>query len=111
MNYILHHKNYELFIPIFLKMSRILRIKREQNWLGKFRIEYDGKYIALFGEDLNYPGWGYGTVEGEPTWYEVISRPSLLNLNKHELSLYINKWVKSVFPILPINPLPPAPYQ
>ena len=38
--------------------------------MGKFRLEYDGKYIALFGEDLNYPGWGYGVVEGEPTWYE-----------------------------------------
>lgn len=53
-----------------MKTSRTLRIARKPNWLGKFRTEYDGKYIALFGEDKNYQGWGYGTTEDSEPWYE-----------------------------------------
>ena len=55
--------------------SSILRIRREPNWLGKFRIEYDGKYITLFGEDLNYPGWCYGIEETTPWYEEMILHP------------------------------------
>lgn len=50
--------------------SNILRVPRESHWLGQFRIEYDGKYISIYGEDSNYPGYGYGTTETEPSWFE-----------------------------------------
>lgn len=51
-----------------MNRTAILRISREPNWIGGFRIEYDGKYIALFGKDREYPGWGYG--DQNEVWYE-----------------------------------------
>ena len=46
----------------------ILRIPRESNWLGNFRIEYDGKYIGLMGKDKNYPCWF--VPDDQPAEYE-----------------------------------------
>lgn len=48
-------------------VHRIL-VKREDNWEEPFRIEYDGKYITLFGKDKNYivPDYGgHGQIEYE----------------------------------------------
>ena len=35
---------------------------------GDYRIEYDGKYICLFGKDARNEGFVYS--EEEPIWYE-----------------------------------------
>ena len=43
-------------------------IPRESHWMEPFRIEYDGKYITLFGKDANYqvPDYGgHGQIEYE----------------------------------------------
>lgn len=50
------------------KEQLILSVPVESNWNGNYRIEYDGKYVTLFGEDKNYPGLKYNN-EGK-TWYE-----------------------------------------
>jgi len=35
---------------------------------GGYRLEYDGKYITLFGKDGRHEGFRYS--EEEPVWYE-----------------------------------------
>ena len=40
-------------------MENIIRIKRKPNWVGNFRIEYDSKYITLYGDDSDYPIYSF----------------------------------------------------
>ena len=47
-------------------MENIIRLKRKPNWVGNFRIEYDSKYITLFGEIRDYP---IKSFSGEFTGY------------------------------------------
>ena len=35
---------------------------------GEYRLEYDGKYISLFGLDTRYEGFRFS--DEEPIWYE-----------------------------------------
>ena len=37
-----------------MKDNNIIKVLRESNWVGGFRLEYDGKYITLFGLDKEY---------------------------------------------------------
>lgn len=30
---------------------KVVRVKVEPNWNGNYRLEYDGKYVTLFGAD------------------------------------------------------------
>jgi hypothetical protein len=46
----------------------VITVPIQPNWNGKYRIEYDGKYITLFGEDKNYPGFKW-TADSEE-WFE-----------------------------------------
>lgn len=32
-----------------------IKVQVEPHWLPPYRLEYDGKYITLFGKDKNYP--------------------------------------------------------
>jgi hypothetical protein len=69
LNYALKNYNLETIpeLPNPPAIHRIL-IKREDNWEEPFRIEYDGKYITLFGRDKNYvvPDYrGHGQIEYE----------------------------------------------
>ena len=40
----------------------------QPHWAGDYRIEYDGKYITLFGKDKNYEGFRFN--DSDPIWYE-----------------------------------------
>lgn len=46
----------------------VIRIPIELHFAGDYRLEYDGKYIALFGRDKNYEGFRFS--DEEPVWYE-----------------------------------------
>jgi hypothetical protein len=49
-------------------LHSVMRIPIEDHWRGGYRIEYDGKYVALYGGDANYKGMNYGTTTED--WYE-----------------------------------------
>jgi hypothetical protein len=51
-------------------MERIINVPIEDHWLPPYRLEYDGKYIGLYGRDKTYPIWGYGMSEPVPGEYE-----------------------------------------
>ena len=40
----------------------------EPHFAGDYRLEYDSKYITLFGKDRNYKGFRFS--DDEPIWYE-----------------------------------------
>ena len=37
-----------------LTIPRVIRIPVLSNYGGRYRLEYDGKYITLYGKDKNY---------------------------------------------------------
>lgn len=47
---------------------KVVRVKIEPNWNGNYRLEYDGKYVTLFGEDKDYVGFKFN--KDTPDWYE-----------------------------------------
>jgi len=46
----------------------VIRIPIEPHFAGDYRLEYDGKYITLFGRDKTYEGFRFS--DDEPVWYE-----------------------------------------
>lgn len=44
-----------------------LSIPIEEDWEGDYRIEYDGKYITLFGKTSRYPAYNMGYGMGQDT--------------------------------------------
>lgn len=48
-------------------MSKI-NIPIKSHFAGDYRLEYDGKYITLFGKDKNYPGFNFDP--NADVWYE-----------------------------------------
>lgn len=38
----------------------ILKIKKQPNWAGSYRIDYDGKHGSLIGKDSRFEVNGYG---------------------------------------------------
>src|SRR6056297_2676773 len=49
-------------------LGAVIRIPIEPHFQGGYRLEYDGKYITLFGEDNIYEGFRFS--DDEPVWYE-----------------------------------------
>ena len=53
--------------------QQVVKIQILPNYNGNYRLEYDGKYITLFGEDKNYKGFVYG--EGKEWFEEMVLVP------------------------------------
>jgi hypothetical protein len=51
-----------------LHKADVIRIPIEPHFAGDYRLEYDGKYITLFGRDRNYVGFKFN--EDDEDWYE-----------------------------------------
>lgn len=49
-------------------MQNEVRIPIEPHFAGEYRLEYDGKYITLFGKDKNYKGFNFN--ESDDEWFE-----------------------------------------
>jgi hypothetical protein len=48
-----------------MKIGTIRRIKIEPYFAGEYRLEYDGKYVSLFGKNKDYDLSGlFGAPEG-----------------------------------------------
>lgn len=49
-------------------MENIINIPILDFYAGDYRLEYDGKYVSLFGRDRNYPGFNFDP--NDSTWFE-----------------------------------------
>ncbi len=49
-------------------LHNVIRIPIEPHFAGDYRLEYDSKYITLFGKDNRYEGFRFS--DDQPTWYE-----------------------------------------
>lgn len=43
----------------------IITIVIKEHWAGNYRIEYDGKYITLYGKDKNYKVFNFNENDKE----------------------------------------------
>lgn len=51
-----------------LQQGDVIRIPILDYYAGDYRLEYDSKYITLFGRDKTHVGFKYD--QEEPDWYE-----------------------------------------
>lgn len=52
-----------------------IQVPIESHFAGDYRLEYDGKYITLFGRDKNYPQWQWSTeskTEDQSPYEEMV---------------------------------------
>lgn len=74
-----------------MEKERYVKIPREPNWFGGFRLEYDGKYITLYGKDKNYPVQNYFFLEQlEVEYEEMVLVPVVEEVRNASPSIY---WV------------------
>lgn len=51
-----------------LRQPNIIRIPILSHYAGGYRLEYDGKYISLFGRNKNYKGFKFNDADED--WFE-----------------------------------------
>jgi hypothetical protein len=57
---------------MIMKNKDLIKVPIESYFAGDYRLEYDGKYITLFGKDKTYPVNAYGfDVEGRDSNGEI----------------------------------------
>ena len=82
-----------------LNEADIIRIPILPHYAGHYRLEYDGKYITLFGCDRNYEGFNYG--EDDEVWHEEMvliscvvevrkAGPSIVSVDDKWISIALN---------------------
>ncbi len=49
-------------------LGAVIRIPIEPHFAGDYRLEYDSKYITLFGKDNRYEGFRF--LDDQSIWYE-----------------------------------------
>jgi len=49
-------------------LHNVIRIPIKPHFAGDYRLEYDGKYIALYGKDNRYEGFRFS--DEQPIWYD-----------------------------------------
>lgn len=85
--------------PHNLHSADVIRIPIEPHFAGGYRVEYDGKYVTLFGRDKNYVGFKFS--EDQEDWYEemllipiVVERrricPEIISVDDHWISICVN---------------------
>lgn len=58
----------EEYESALLHKYNVIRIPIEPHFAGGYRLEYDGKYVTLFGRDKNYAGFKFS--EEQEDWFE-----------------------------------------
>ena len=80
--------------------ENIIKIPIEPNFAGNYRLEYDGKYITLFGGDKKYRG--YNLDGSDDIWYEEMvliscvkeirnANPIITDITESEIIITLNK--------------------
>ena len=78
-----------------------LTIKIKPNWAGGYRLEYDGKYITLFGKDRNFPYWFKPDPDAPDEYEEMVLVPLVCEVRN--VSPFIKKTDKKYI-YIDINP-------
>jgi len=58
-----------------------IKVQVEHNWLPPYRLEYDGKYVTLFGKDKDYLVPDYGGL-GQVEYEEMVLRPCIIEIRR-----------------------------
>ena len=53
---------------MYAKPETVIRIPILDFYAGDYRLEYDGKYVTLFGKDKNYKGFKFNDEDDD--WFE-----------------------------------------
>jgi len=62
-------------------LGAVIRIPILDFYAGGYRLEYDGKYITLFGKDKNYKGFKFN--EEDEDWFEeMVLIPVVVEIRK-----------------------------
>ena len=48
-------------------IEQIITIPILNYYAGDYRLQYDGKYVSLYGRNSNYEGWSFNS---DDLWYE-----------------------------------------
>lgn len=60
-----------------------ISLEIEENWRPPFRIEYDGKYITLYGKDADYPQNNpYSSSDDEVEYEEMVLVPVVVEVRE-----------------------------
>lgn len=57
-----------------MKESSVIRVPIKEHFAGDYRIEYDGKYVSLFGKDCRYEAFRYSD-EQDLSYEEMLLIP------------------------------------
>ena len=55
-----------------LNLDCVIHIPIEPHFAGGYRLEYDSKYVVLFGRDRRYKAYALGKIEGDFNYEEMI---------------------------------------
>lgn len=55
-----------------LNLGNVIHIPIEPHFAGDYRLEYDSKYVVLFGKDKRYKAYAFGKLEGDFNYEEMI---------------------------------------
>ena len=82
--------------------DKIVTASIEPNFAGHYRLEYDGKYITLFGWDNSYPVYCYGSGKLTDEFEEMVliscveevrnASPSIIKVDENYI--YIQLFLK-----------------
>ena len=62
-------------------VGAVIRIPILDFYAGGYRLEYDGKYITLFGKDKNYKGFKFNDADED--WFEeMVLIPAVVEIRK-----------------------------
>lgn len=83
-----------------MKDEQIIKLPILDYYVGDYRLEYDGKYITLFGKDKNYEGFNFH--KDDPVWYEEMvliscvmevrnAHPKIIRVTDTEIIIELNQ--------------------
>lgn len=62
------------------RFDDLVRVPVESHFAGDYRLEYDGKYITLFGKDRGYTAFGYGATD--ESFEEMVLVPVVIEVRR-----------------------------
>lgn len=82
-------------------VDQFVKVPIENNYAGDYRIEYDGKYITLFGKDKDYKGFKFN--EDDEDWYEEMVLIPLVAECRNAIPKIIDINLKEKFILIQLN--------
>ena len=79
--------------------ENIIEVDIEKHFAGDYRLQYDGKYVSLYGRDTNFIGFKF--VPDDAIWYEEMvlipvivevrnANPEIVGITKNKIIINLN---------------------